>query len=52
MNKDLDRMLDDFIEQLDEALPEVDFQHRDELFDIASLLKARLNKFIANYGMN
>lgn len=52
MDKDLNRMLDDFIEQLDEALPEVDFQHRDEIFDIAALLKARFNKFITNYGLN
>ena len=49
---ELDRKVDEFIDMLEDALPEVDFEHRDELIDIANLLKARLAKFVDKYGLN
>ena len=49
---ELDHKVDEFIDMLEDTLPEVDFEHRDELIDIANLLKARLAKFVDKYGLN
>lgn len=50
--KQFDEKIENFIEFLEEALPNADSVHRSEILDIADLLKARAEKFVNNYGLN
>ena len=49
---EFDTKLEELIDYLDDVLPNTDIAHRDEVLDIASLLKARATKFADNYGLN
>jgi len=50
--KDFENKLESFIDFLDEALPNTDIDHRDEVLDIAELLRQRACQFVSNYGLN
>jgi len=44
--------IDNFIEFLEESLPQTDTKHLDEVLDIAELLKQRALQYVRNYGLN
>jgi len=46
-----DDKLDQLADEFEEWLSDADKKHKEELLDILQLLKARLNTYVAEYGV-